>query len=43
MGFKNKKNNFVPLDLNEDNVQTIFSRCLATDKTQEKKRCNIIF
>lgn len=36
MGFKNKnKINFVPLDLTEENVQTIFNRCVSTnpDKT----------
>ena len=27
---------FTPLDLNEGNVQAIFDRCLATDKTKEK-------
>lgn len=33
MGFKNKKPVFTPLDLNEENVHTIFNRCLATDTT----------
>lgn len=34
MGFKNKKViKFVPIDLNEANVQTIFNRCLATEDT----------
>ncbi len=31
MGFKNKKLiDFVPIDLNEENVKTIFNRCLAS-------------
>ena len=40
MGFLNKKpimktEGFHPIDLNEDNVQAIFNRCLATDSTTE--------
>lgn len=35
MGFKNKKPVFTPLDLNEENVQTIFKRCLPDDTTSE--------
>ena len=40
MGFLNKKTiikteGFHPIDLNEDNVQAIFERCLATDSTTE--------
>ena len=39
MGFLNKKpiiktEDFHPIDLNEDNVQAIFNRCLATDDTK---------
>lgn len=39
MGFKNKKviKSFTPIDLNEENVQTIFKRCLASDSTDEKQ------
>ena len=40
MGFLNKKpiiksEGFHPIELNEDNVQAIFNRCLATDNTTE--------
>ena len=34
MGFKNKKTVFTPLDLNEEVVQTVFNRCLPTEKTE---------
>ena len=39
MGFLNKKpiikaEDFHPIDLNEDNVQAIFNRCLKTDETK---------
>lgn len=39
MGFKNKKivKSFTPIDLNEENVETIFQRCLATASTTEKQ------
>lgn len=39
MGFKNKKviKSFTPIELNEENVQTIFKRCLAGDSTVEKQ------
>lgn len=46
MGFKNKKkSNFVPIDLNEDNVKTIFERCLAAGdkKFKDTERCNLIY
>ncbi len=37
MGFKNKKKiDFVPMDLNEDNVETLFNRCLANEQTETK-------
>lgn len=44
MGFKNKKikKDFTPIDLNEENVQTIFKRCLATDST-EQKQSSVLF
>lgn len=32
MGFKNKKIGFVPLTLNEENVQLIFNRCLEMEE-----------
>ena len=40
MGFLNKKpvmkqQGFHPIDLNEDNVQAIFNRCLATKDSTE--------
>ena len=40
MGFLNKKpiiksEGFRPLELNEDNVQALFNRCLKTDETKE--------
>ena len=42
MGFLNKKpiiktEGFHPIDLNEDNVQAIFNRCLAVDDTPKEK------
>lgn len=41
MGFKNKKPVFTPLDLNEENVHTIFNRCLATDKTKNTQHITL--
>ena len=40
MGFLNKKpimktEGFHPIDLNEDNVQAIFERCLITEQTTD--------
>ena len=40
MGFLNKKpiiktEDFHPIDLNEDNVQAIFGRCLLTEQTTD--------
>lgn len=44
MGFKFKKpTEFVPLDLNSENVQTIFKRCLAIGNTQNTQRFYFIF
>lgn len=44
MGFKNnKKTTFIPLELTEKNVQTVFNRCLATDSTRESITCNLYF
>ncbi len=43
MGFKNKKETkFVPVDLNETNVETIFKRCLLTNQSKEM-RVSILF
>lgn len=43
MGFKNKKTiQPIAIDLNEDNVQSIFKRCLATDTTKNTQRNNTI-
>lgn len=33
---KSKENKFIPIDLNEGEVQAIFNRCLATDMSKEK-------
>ena len=39
-----KEDIFVPLDLNEGNVQAIFHRCLATDDTpKEKETTGVLF
>ena len=48
MGFLNKKpivktEGFQPIDLNEDNVQAIFNRCLAEDGTAETTASSLYF
>ena len=32
-----KTSEFIPIDLNEGNVQAIFNRCLKTDETKKLK------
>lgn len=38
-----KKEEFIPIDLNEGNVQAIFNRCIATKDSKELIRTNSIF
>ena len=38
-----EENQFIPVELNESNVKTIFGRCLATEVSTSKKRCTSIY